>query len=142
MPRLYYAAIEQLEHLERHIGPWIVRACEANGWWSPEEVASGLLSGNMQLWYVFDDDAGECKGVIVTQIAINRAGEKIGRDVLMAAENLPAYVRFLPEIETWFARNGCKRVQWQTRKGLARKLPDYRVRQVILEKVVADVLGQ
>jgi hypothetical protein len=122
--------------------PWINRACEENGEWTPEQIGQGIAAGQMQLWILWNDEKPACLGAFVTRIQINNKGEKIGRDVLMSADNLPEHLGTLEQIERFFADMGCSKIQFQTRKGLARHLKEYRIRQVVLERTIKNVLGQ
>jgi hypothetical protein len=129
-----------LERLAALAEPWIRKACDYEAEWSVEEIAAGIHEGRFQLWVAWqcaDNAVGRPAAVIgagVTRISLNKRGERIGHDVIFASEDMGRVLPLLDRLEEFFREQGCVRMRISGRKGWARKLPDYRLAAVVLER--------
>jgi hypothetical protein len=127
-----------LEHLAPLVQPWIVKGCAYSGEWTLEEIAEGLAQDKLQLWACWQSDPPEVLGGGVTRIAINKRGEKIGRDVVFAGADIDQLIPLLDRLEEFFVSQGCDAIEIHGRAGWGKKLPSYRMKSIVLRKALKD----
>jgi hypothetical protein len=115
---------------------YCVRA--SDGGCTLETLFRVLTNGEMQLWVVWDDDAEsddeKCLAAVVTQIGFELSGQKICTIYATSGRRADDWVHLIDKIEDWAAKQGCERLHILGRKGWAAKLPDYRLRRILLSK--------
>lgn len=116
-------------HVSRRIQSFVERS---NGRATMETVAQRLASREWQLWLVGNPDT-VC-GCVLTHAYLADSGMKICEILGCMGDDATQWLYLLDEIEAWAKENGCHRMQAWSRKGWAKRLPDYRLTHVLLEK--------
>ena len=116
--------------------PWLAKACARDAEWDLAELKAGIAEKRFQLWVCWDSAARRCVGAGVTRVSVNKRGERIAHDVVFAGEETDRLLALLARLEELFRARGCVRLRISGRKGWARKLPQYRLVAVALEKAL------
>jgi hypothetical protein len=98
------------------------------GEYSEELLWGWCVGGDAQLWLAWSD---HCEAAMVTRVN--------GEVCLIAAlggKNMDRWLHLLSDIEAWAKAQGCETIRAYARKGWARKLRDYKMSRVILDKVL------
>ena len=98
--------------------------------YTAEMLLDECFTGNSQLWLVWSDDRG-CECAVVTGIMPHNATCIIKA---CGGKGIQHWLGLLDEIETWAKRQGCTTMRLFGREGWRRKLRDYRVTRVIMDK--------
>lgn len=116
-----------------HVAPWIAErvVARSNGEFSLEGIAERLLTGEWQLWVVFD---GSYRAVLATELT----KEGIARVHFATGRGAEDWKHLIGEIEEWARDNGSSRLRMYARKGWAKHLPDFKMTHVVLEKDLTD----
>ena len=123
------AAEPQLQAMvAAHIDSVVMRS---RGRYSRKGVVERLLSGDWQLWLVWD---GSVKGTLATELYFDVSGDKACTIRFCTGADAKDWVRLIDHIESWARAEGCKRMAMQARKGWAKHLTDYKLTHVVLEK--------
>lgn len=97
------------------------------------DLIDGLRRGNFQLWLVM-------AGTTVVALAITGISPEPGRKVcewlVMGGRDFEEADRHRPQIERWAREQGCSAMRSFSRPGMRKRLTDYGVRGVILEKAL------
>ena len=122
-------------HVRRHwpqAQPWIAEAVvTSRGKFTKDWFRDRLVAGDMQLWLLED---GDTFGVVVTQVYDYPANRccliriATGRNVGDAIEG------GIRQIEDWARSQGCHAMELIARLGWKRRLTDYDMTHVVLEK--------
>lgn len=120
---------EQIISIWPDVAPIILRAISAYNEHSLDEIFSSLLSSTRQLW-VFHGK--EIEAILITQIKTNNS-IKVCHLELCAGRNFEN-LTFLKIVEEWAKSAGCTQMIISGRKGWNRKLKDYQIKKLILEK--------
>jgi hypothetical protein len=105
-----------------------IAAAAVHGEYSDEMLWSWCVGGEAQLWLAWSD---HCEAAMVTR--------PIGQACLIAAlggKNMDRWMHLLPELEAWAKAQGYLSIRTYARPGWARKLRDYKMSRVILDKVL------
>lgn len=94
-------------------------------------VAELLMRGEFQLWIIGDE---AIKGVVLTELFFAPSGKKIMGIRAATGDAAEGWLHLMPELEAWARHEGCHSVEAIARKGWARRLSDYKMTHVILEK--------
>lgn len=97
--------------------------------YDPEDVKESVRNGWRQLWLLVPDMA--C--VWVTQID-TYPRSKVLHIFLIAGRMPPDWKQVLFHVEQWGKAQGCQSVELKGRKGWVRRLPDYQVPRVFMQK--------
>ena len=111
-------------------GLLIEAADRSRGSMTIEGITDRLTKGDWQLWVVWD---GSVVAVAATEVYHSLAGDKFCAICLVNGGL--RWMHLLEDLERW-AREvmGCKRMQMFAAKRWAKRLPEYKMRHVMLEK--------
>jgi hypothetical protein len=94
-------------------------------------IERAVLSGEMFLWVAWDRH--RIAAAVVTQLTGTGAA-KTGTIVACAGRGLKRYEHLRSVLEDHFRSEGCSRVRVMGRPGWLRKLTDYSLKAIVLEK--------
>jgi hypothetical protein len=135
--KLHYLTPQTLQKAWVEIEPWLIRACdETLGEWSVKTVVNGFLAGKLMIWVLYDHDAQKCVGAGATANLQNEGGAKRIEVVVFAAAEMHRWLDTLSEIERYGKECGCSSIRVVGRKGWAKKLSDYKLSRIVLEKAL------
>ena len=103
-------------------------------------VNDACLSGDNQLWLVWDDDAEEkLKGVVVTRIII-RHNSKVANIFICTGKQRKLWQDRLHDIEKWAKDNKCTHFETYARPGWSKLLKQkgYKMTHYLLEKKLEE----
>ena len=120
------------EHVAKvwKLGAEFIEAATREAEQSPELLKQLCEENKAQLWFAWSDC---CEAAAVTEIATTPQGVKCVITAL-GGRNSSRWFGYLDELEAWAKRQGCNGMRIYGRKGWARKLRDYRVTRLILDK--------
>lgn len=113
-----------------HLIPSIVE--RSYGRETPATVFERFATGKGQMWVVFDGQ--EIHAIVGTDLGDAPTGMKIASIAFATGEQSHKWLHLIDVVEEWAVKNGCQKMELLARKGWARKLPDYRMTHVFLEK--------
>lgn len=90
-----------------------------------------FAKGEWQLWIIWD---GTVKAVLATEIYTNVAKHQVCAVRFATGEDSAQWLCLIDDLENWARFNECVKLDMTARKGWARKLPDYKMTHVVLEK--------
>lgn len=96
--------------------------------WTLDEVAYGLGAKEMQLWLATSPGLG------IEAVAVTRITDRGCSVCALTGEEPDRWLHLLSQIEDWAREHGCDRSYFEARRGFERKLPDYRVTRILMEK--------
>ena len=132
-PILRQVPVPYLAQVWPDISSWISGVVErSDGRWSVELIAKQFLSGNWQLWVVWDGEA--VAAVIGTEIYVEGTGMNLARVVFTTGTGAAKWTHLLSDIEDWARDQGAVKLEMMARKGWAKHLPAYKMTHVLLEK--------
>lgn len=133
-PILRLVPVPYLAQVWPDIASWITGVVErSDGRWSVELIAKQFLSGEWQLWVVWDGES--VAAVIGTEVyTYNATGLQAVRVVFTTGTGAAKWTHLLSEIEAWAREQGAVKFEMTARKGWAKHLPDYKLTHVLLEK--------
>lgn len=99
--------------------------------YSVAALAQLIVSGEFQLWVIGDDAV---KAVLLTELFFAPSGKKVASIRAATGDGAEGWLHLLPELEAWAKSEGCHCIEAVARKGWARRLTDYKMTHVILEK--------
>jgi hypothetical protein len=125
VPVLWTAVNTQWPRIER----FVIDACQRGPLDADAQaLRDGCVSRNHQLWIV-EDEHGEAVAVVITQIAGDACEWLAVGGVGMEKWKFLEII-----IERWAQENGCSLMRSFSRRGMVKRLPEYKIRGVILEK--------
>lgn len=131
-PALYRVMPEDLETVWPAVAERIADvAARSNGDWTEETIVKLILTGAWHLWLVWD---GRVQAVIAGEIHLAPSGRKVFSIRFTTGENSHTWLHLIDDLEQWAASEGCEAVKITARKGWAKRLADYRMTHVLLEK--------
>lgn len=124
-----------------HIRPDLERVIErTRGGWTLAAVAEQLMTGQWQLWLVWD---GKISAVVGTELFVEASGMKNARAVFVGGREMKRWAHLIGDLEVWARHQGCARFEMIISKGIARHFPEYRMSHVLLEKdLTSDAIQQ
>lgn len=121
----------QIKEIWNEVTPYIEKVLnKTNLWYSIEDIYASLSKAKMQLWTSFEGT--QLKSICITQILIHPKHKSL-EIILHAGDNKHGH-QFLKPIEEWAKSQGCDKVFLKGRKGWIKRMPDYRLESVTLEK--------
>lgn len=121
----------EIEENWYQIQPFVKRVLnKIDLWYTLDNIKDSLCNAEMQLWTSYIET--QLKSVCVTRIVIHPKNYKFLEIVLMAGEMIS--VPELQQIEGWAKDDGCIKSRLTGRRGWKKALPDYKEKQIILEK--------
>ena len=123
---------EDIDMVWDDVVPLIEKALRhAEGELIPEDIKKHLDSANLRLWVALEDR--DVIAAMVTEI-IQYPRKKIVRVITLAGKNMGLWYDFLPMLEGYAIRHGCSSLEAWSRKGMARKLKDWKHSYDIITK--------
>jgi|TARA_R110000824_G_scaffold91867_1_gene223180 hypothetical protein len=114
------------------VTPLIEKALlHAEGELVPEDIKKHLDEGDLRLWVALKGQ--EILASMVTEI-IEYPRKRIVRVITLAGKDMNMWYDFLPMIEGYAVKNGCSSLEAWTRKGMTRKLKDWKHSYDIITK--------
>ena len=114
-----------------HVAPLIARAMRRGGLGEVDDVRRGLAGGAALLWLAWDGE--RIVAAAVTELACVR-GEKLCTIVACGGARFDRFGHLIGGLERYARAEGCARMRVCGRVGWRRRLPDYRLRAVIIDK--------
>ena len=134
-PRSCKVALVEAEDVDMVWGdvpPLIEKALlHAEGELIPDDIKKHLTSGDLRLWVAFKDK--DIIASMVTEI-IKYPRKKIVRIITLAGKGMDMWYDFLPMLEGYAMRNGCSSLEAWARKGMTKKLKDWKHSYDIITK--------
>jgi hypothetical protein len=93
-----------------------------------------FATGRWQMWIIWDASAQAPKAVFGTEIYRELSDLWICGVRFLTGEDSGQWLYLVDQLEEWARANGCSRLDIVARKGWAKKLPDYKLTHVLLEK--------
>jgi len=106
----------------------------SRGRWSVAGMIDKLARDDWQLWVVWSQGEQEIKAVLATELSVEMTGMKIAQIKFCVGEGSNSWLHLLNELEAWAVREGAEKLDVIARKGWARKLQDFKMTHVLLEK--------
>lgn len=123
---------EDIDMVWDDVVPLIEKALRhAEGELIPDDIKKHLDSANLRLWVALKD-----KDVIASMVTeiIQYPRKKIVRIITLAGKDMSLWYDFLPMLEGYAIRHGCSSLEAWTRKGMTRKLKDWKHSYDIITK--------
>ena len=123
---------EDVDMVWDDVSPLIEKALRhAEGELIPDDIKKHLDSANLRLWVALKDK--DVIAAMVTEI-IQYPRKKIVRVITLAGKDMSLWYDFLPMLEGYAIRHGCSSLEAWTRKGMTRKLKDWKHSYDIITK--------
>ena len=134
-PRSCKVALVEAEDVDMvwgDVSPLIEKALlHAEGELIPDDIKKHLDTSELRLWVALEN-----KDVIASMVTeiIQYPRKKIVRVITLAGKDMSMWYDFLPMLEGYAIRNGCSSLEAWTRKGMTRKLKDWKHSYDIITK--------
>ena len=123
---------EDIDMVWDDVVPLIEKALRhAEGELIPDDIKKHLDSANLRLWVALE--GRDVIAAMVTEI-IQYPRKKIVRVITLAGKDMSLWYDFLPMLEGYAIRHGCSSLEAWSRKGMARKLKDWKHSYDIITK--------
>ena len=123
---------EDIELVWDEVIPLVEKALShAEGELIQSDIRKHLDTGDLRLWVALQDR--DIIASMVTEI-IQYPRKKIVRVITVAGKDMSMWYDFLPMLEGYAVRNGCSSLEAWTRKGMTRKLKDWKHSYDIITK--------
>ena len=130
--KVFLLEAEDIDLVWDDVAPLIKKALQhAEGELIPDDIKKHLDKGDLRLWVALEGK--ETIAAMVTEI-IQYPRKKIVRVITLAGRDMGMWYDFLPMIEGYAIRNGCSSLEAWSRKGMARKLKDWKHSYDIITK--------
>ena len=130
--KVFLLEAEDIDLVWKDVVPLIEKALQhAEGELVPGDIKKHLDKGDLRLWVALEGK--ETIAAMVTEV-IQYPRKKIVRVITLAGKNMDMWYDFLPMIEGYAIRNGCSSLEAWSRKGMARKLKDWKHSYDIITK--------
>ena len=130
--KVFLLEAEDIDLVWHDVEPLIKKALQhAEGELIPDDIKKHLDKCDLRLWVALEDK--ETIAAMVTEI-IQYPRKKIVRVITLAGKDMAMWYNFLPMIEGYAIRNGCSSLEAWSRKGMARKLKDWKHSYDIITK--------
>ena len=130
--KVFLLEAEDIDLVWDDVAPLIGKALQhAEGELVPDDIKKHLDKGDLRLWVALEGK--ETIAAMVTEV-IQYPRKKIVRVITLAGKNMDMWYDFLPMIEGYAIRNGCSSLEAWSRKGMARKLKDWKHSYDIITK--------
>ena len=124
--------VEDIDLVWDETVPLIEKALlHAEGELIPDDIKEHLDKGDIRLWVAMKDK--ETIAAMVTEI-IAYPRKKIVRVITLAGKDMSLWYDFLPMVEGYAVRHGCSSLEAWTRRGMTRKLKDWKHSYDIITK--------
>ena len=130
--KVFLLEAEDIDLVWDDVVPLIEKALQhAEGELVPDDIKKHLDKGDLRLWIALEGK--ETIAAMVTEV-IQYPRKKIVRVITLAGKDMDMWYDFLPMIEGYAIRNGCSSLEAWSRKGMARKLKDWKHSYDIITK--------
>lgn len=131
-PSLNLIPADKIDSVLALVAPYLVTVVErSRGQLTAEEIVQAFRSGRYQLWMIWD---GSLMAVGATEVVAVASGMRLCIIHFLSGENSLEWLHLLSDLEAWAKREGCHRIKGYMRKGWAKRMPDYHMTHVSLEK--------
>lgn len=96
-----------------------------------ESMVDRFIRGEWDLWLVWDNAA---LAVGATAVCIDDDHQKACEIAFWTGEHSIRWLHLIDDLEAWAKSQGCRRLRGAMRKGWAKRLPDFRMTHVFMEK--------
>jgi hypothetical protein len=123
---------EDVDMVWDDVSPLIEKALlHAEGELIPDDIKKHLDTSELRLWVALEN-----KDVIASMVTeiVQYPRKKIVRVITLAGKDMSMWYDFLPMLEGYAIRNGCSSLEAWTRKGMTRKLKDWKHSYDIITK--------
>ena len=123
------------------VWPYVVGLVEglpddSAGSYTVDGIVDRLLEGTWQLWVVTRGSLDTTAAIVGTEVFTNMAGDKVCTLHFCKGTHAKQWTHLLETIERAARAIGCVKIEMTARKGWAKRLPEYRMTHVILEKAL------
>lgn len=133
--QLAQVGLDEIRAIYGHVSPLLETVYErSNDELNEGALASEIANGNIQFWVVTDGE--RVAAVIGTSLDTVATGKKKATIRFCSGHHSEKWLHLLDEIEAWAAFEGCSSIRMIARKGWAKKLPEYRLTHVLMEKAI------
>lgn len=127
--------LTQINAVFDHIQPFLETVYERFSDEVNEDVlASEIAADRIQFWVVTNGSI--VSAVLGTSLDYLGTGVKVATVRFIVGKHSEKWIHLLEKIEAWAAFEGCKKVRMYARKGWAKRLPDYKMPFVVMEKEI------
>lgn len=131
-PTLNHIPAETVEKVlplvDGHLNEVIARS---RGRLDRDAIIASFRNDHAQLWMIWSD---RLLAVGATEIIVEASGMKVCVILFLNGENSLDWLHLIADLEAWAKHQGCSRITGHMRKGWAKRMPDYRMTHVCLEK--------
>lgn len=132
-PELVYIPPENLSAIWPLIEPMVPGIIErARGRISFETMMHEVATRKLHIWTVWDGN--DIRALVGVTIGTSPTGLKIATVEFAAGSESHTWLHLMAELEDKCREIGCHKIEMHARKGWARKLQDYKMTHVFLEK--------
>lgn len=132
-PDLVYIPKQYIPRVLPVVEGWLRGIVErSHGALSLEGIVGAWASDRWQLW-VINTPSG-IKGVMATELHIQNSGRKACSVHFLTGEDSATWLHLVDKLEDWARQQGCGVLDMLARKGWAKRLPDFHMSHVFLEK--------
>lgn len=127
--------LEQINAVFQHVQPFLEMVYER----FPDEfnedlLASEIAADRLQFWVVTNGEI--VSAILGTSLDFVGTGGKVATIRFIVGKHSEKWLHLLEKVEAWAAFEGCTKVRMFARKGWAKRLPDYRMPFVVMEKEI------
>lgn len=129
--------VNDLRHVWDAMLPLIERACEhTDDEMTPQMVCDGVLEGRLGLLCLHDGTAPQSI-MVVCVVPLPNAPPRM--EVLaVSGSDMAEWMPFEGQLDRLAATYGCDRVRAKARPGMAKKLPHWKLKSYVLERMIED----
>jgi hypothetical protein len=130
--QLQQVPVEYLGAVLPHVGPWLISIVERSGRRYTLPVLVDMIArGELQMWLIGDETP---RGIVITELYYAPSGLKFAAIRAAVGDGAESWMPLISVLEAWATAEGCVAIDALARKGWARRLPDYKMTHVFLEK--------
>lgn len=85
-------------------------------------------------WHLLAVWADRIKAVLAVEVYTELSGLRVAAIRFTTGEHSHEWAHLISEIENWAKSQGCGKIETWARKGWVKRLPEYRMTHVLLEK--------
>ena len=127
--------VEAIEMVWPMIEADVERAVSRNGGrFTVDGLKARVENDDWQLFLVWDKDERSHKAIVMTNVYREMNGELVASIPFVSGRRAEEWIDLLPVLEGWAEKVGAHRIETWARKGWARRLKDYKLTHVLLEK--------
>jgi hypothetical protein len=133
--QLQQVPVQYLGAVLPHVTHWLASVVERSGRRYTFPILVEMIArGELQMWLIGDDNP---RGIVITELYYAPSGLKFAAIRAAVGEGAEGWMPLISILEEWAKAEGCVGIDALARKGWARRLPDYKLTHVFLEKELA-----